>query len=1466
MRYLLIALAATLTLAASAQSAAPALGCAPLEVAFAPPDGDGGPFAWEFGNGASSTEARPRTVFTEAGTYVVTLRRGPGGAVVGTVDVEVFASPTLSLEADPPRGCGPLTTTLAATVDLPASAGDQRYRYAFGDGSAGEGNPVEHTYESIGGYDVTVELRTDLPSCNATETFFSAVTVTAAPEVDFAISPDPPVRCEAPAVFQVQNLTTGEEPFEYLWIFGQGDSSRLAQPESITYTEPGDYVVRLIATDATGCEREVSRRVSVGSPTADFNLPDTVCLGTTYEVSALGAGASYAFDFGPGITVLAQDGPEASVRFDQPGEVTASLSVTSAGCSGDTTRTLFVQGLDLNVTSTPDESCTVDFGIAYSVDTLPGATVAWTFSYDTSGATGAEVTKDYTYDEGGPFGYNRRDSVVAGVTVTTPAGCSFDGAAFDFVDVPNALYVPSTLRGCAPLEVTFFDSSRTGGRVVESYVFDWGDGEVETVAGPGPWTHVYAQPGEYAPRLIVSTVGGCRDTSLAYAITAGELQGDAVSFTADVASTCPGDVLTFTNTTPNSSGLRVHFEVEGGDAAFCPNDAVYEQAITQPIEGDEIDLRLFVDDRGCVDSSTTASYPYVGAPLARLDYRVDCPTPFEVTLFDSTSRGLSADTVVVFANDPAVEYRRVETLDPLDSLRLTVPELGVYTAVLTARAEGAAADCPPSRDTVTFYVTEPVADFEVDTLLCGGQPILLDASASRDVNATCGLGYQWEFTFDRPFVTDTAVNQEISGPNNNLPQTIALIVDDINGCRDTATRGVRFFNTTPVVRVADDRICLPADVDFDVNVVTDTTISSYSWDFGGFAPPSDEEDPSPVSFTAGPDTDVIPITLTTEDVLGCPGEAELLLEVYEPTSRITTEPLPRICEGESITFTASDFTEEGSSLSFAYDFRNGQTSTNQTATVTYEDAGLYLVRLDYTEIASGCSGTTSLNVDVQSAPQVAFTSDVADETSVCFPQIVTFTDASTSRGPYTPIWIADGSSTTDSVFAAGLPRGTTEVTLIGVTSAGCADTASREVTLVGPDGDFTVPDRVCVGDEVEFALIDTVDVASFTFDFGNGVTVDDVDPATVTYTDLPPDGRRVVSLTLRSATSECDFSVRDTIDFFEVIADFVVDDGGLAACGTDVSFAERAVQAEVYSYDFAGLGTSSDPNPDFTFPGEGSYEVTLTTSLRDGTCRDSVTQIVEVLGPLEINVDAGAACLAGDLSVFVSGNREIAEVVIDPFGPASPGRGGSFLVGPVNGDVVIDVTARDAAGCEASVNEIFVEAVAAFEGTGDTSVIVRGGSATLDLDDAPEGLAYRWQDPAATGCVDCPSPTVSPEETTRYILEVTDANGCASSALVFTVLVLDAPIVPNLFTPNGDGSNDDWGPLLPEGAEPTVETYRVYSRWGALVFEGTDIVDRWDGETSGGEEAPSDVYAYVIELIYPGGQEFAISGEVTLMR
>ncbi|MFN6389819.1 MAG: gliding motility-associated C-terminal domain-containing protein, partial [Bacteroidota bacterium] len=91
----------------------------------------------------------------------------------------------------------------------------------------------------------------------------------------------------------------------------------------------------------------------------------------------------------------------------------------------------------------------------------------------------------------------------------------------------------------------------------------------------------------------------------------------------------------------------------------------------------------------------------------------------------------------------------------------------------------------------------------------------------------------------------------------------------------------------------------------------------------------------------------------------------------------------------------------------------------------------------------------------------------------------------------------------------------------------------------------------------------------------------------------------------------------------------------------------------------------------------------------------------------------------------------------------------------------------------------------------------------------------------------------------------------------------DGIYVPNAFTPNGDGKNDVFR-IRGYGVE-YISIFRVYSRWGELMFETTDISQGWDGTYKGELQFPA-VYVYYIEGVCTNNQKIVKQGNVTLIR
>ena len=108
-----------------------------------------------------------------------------------------------------------------------------------------------------------------------------------------------------------------------------------------------------------------------------------------------------------------------------------------------------------------------------------------------------------------------------------------------------------------------------------------------------------------------------------------------------------------------------------------------------------------------------------------------------------------------------------------------------------------------------------------------------------------------------------------------------------------------------------------------------------------------------------------------------------------------------------------------------------------------------------------------------------------------------------------------------------------------------------------------------------------------------------------------------------------------------------------------------------------------------------------------------------------------------------------------------------------------------------------------------------------------------------------------------YTLTLIAAIGDCRDTLTVTVEVLGSRqlIIPNVFTPNGDGINDVW---IPVGAGIRRMDIRIYDRWGKILYQGAGP---WRGE-----EAIEGAYTYVVDVEFLDGSRVSRAGTVTLLR
>ncbi len=112
---------------------------------------------------------------------------------------------------------------------------------------------------------------------------------------------------------------------------------------------------------------------------------------------------------------------------------------------------------------------------------------------------------------------------------------------------------------------------------------------------------------------------------------------------------------------------------------------------------------------------------------------------------------------------------------------------------------------------------------------------------------------------------------------------------------------------------------------------------------------------------------------------------------------------------------------------------------------------------------------------------------------------------------------------------------------------------------------------------------------------------------------------------------------------------------------------------------------------------------------------------------------------------------------------------------------------------------------------------------------------------------------------------VTRQNGCTSQRTETVQVVHESVFIPNAFTPNGDTHNDTFDIVLADPASMEFVEIQIFNRWGALVYSSQSLMPVWDGRT-GGLDAPSGVYVYVLKTKTKRGAFDERRGQITLFR
>lgn len=198
------------------------------------------------------------------------------------------------------------------------------------------------------------------------------------------------------------------------------------------------------------------------------------------------------------------------------------------------------------------------------------------------------------------------------------------------------------------------------------------------------------------------------------------------------------------------------------------------------------------------------------------------------------------------------------------------------------------------------------------------------------------------------------------------------------------------------------------------------------------------------------------------------------------------------------------------------------------------------------------------------------------------------------------------------------------------------------------------------------------------------------------------------------------------------------------------------------------------------------------------------------------------------------------------------------------------ISAIDANGCQTDTT-LQITAPEILSLDYDRDILIQLGE-TYDLEIFSSGTpqTITWETAEGLSCEDCLEVALNPIDNSVYTLTVTSMDDCATTIDLNVTVNKDRHVfIPNIFSPNSDGLNDQFT-VFGNLAVANVDFLQVYSRWGELLFETFDMVlnderKGWNGYHRGKKMNPG-VYIWQAKITFIDGESLMYSGDVTLME
>ena len=929
-------------------------------------------YSWDFGDGGTSTSANPAHTYTTTGSFDVRLTVTGSSGCPGTVTKSQFiqiAAPTVTIDLLPGQVC--IGQAFRPLADISTLDGVKSYSWTAPGATPSSSTLPNPTfiYAGEGNYNLTLSVTTN-DGCVTPAILFSnaAVVGDSIPAVFTYSQP-------TPCANQPITFSSSSDSVNYwFWYFGDGDTGRTASPIIHAYSDSGNLAVRLSVIHHGCTTISQYQTVHINAPIANFGYKPECAnrlIVDFFDSSKVNPGPGapvYTFYYGDGsppVTVTSYPPIFPSHTYLSFNTYKDTLIVSNGGCTDTIVKSVIVspQAPDFTVSPGNDSVCrNAPFVLtAVGIDTSFIKTYSWT--------VGATTTP-------GGFSFTSTDtangSYPLSLTVTDINGCIYPSIAPHTLIVigPTANFTMAgtgTPGGCRNSPILFNDHSTAyPGYPITQWIWNFGDDSLQTFTAP-PYSHSYADTGYYPVFLTAHDAYGCEDTYSFYSV---QITGPQTGFfTRDTFFYCPNEPLPFTD---SSKGYSLSWLWDFGDGS--PASTIQNPSHNFPTSGQKYSIKLKVTDQtGCSDSLTKLNYITIQSPIPAFtisDSTTICP-PLQTTFtpnpqyYDSLYWDFGDGTTSTLANTTHF-YNSYDT----------------FYAKLVLRGPGGCLDSATRR----IFVLNPGPSTSFTY-----SPLTHCDSINTNFTIVPPDFTRWTLYFGDGQTDSTeagTVSHEYRGPFVYSPQ---LILTDSTGCIvpiGALGGNITVLGATPFFSVDKHAFCDSGTVNFTDFTITNDAIVSKIWVYGdgnSYTSPTPAVDNPTSNDYMSPGNYLATIKVATQS--NCAENYTDTIRVYQTPHPIITVGDPP-CVNSPVTLDGSLVIPDIDSVSWNWNFGDGQTSQQQDPGVIYISSGQYTISLR-TSVSFGCADTVTRTITVNPLPSIKGPAQIV--TPVGFPVTIPFT-------------------------------------------------------------------------------------------------------------------------------------------------------------------------------------------------------------------------------------------------------------------------------------------------------------------------------------------------------------------------------------------------------------------------------------------------------------------------------------------